>query len=127
MTPDNNLRWAVPDTPVLAHLRFLHDGQQTIAIMDFWPPDNPESFRGGVLDEWMPTYVTHGVIDQAEGVFTKNRMPALGLSDGAGGLQARIGFVNPEAWDRLCSTVLPIFEEGERKIEFPRLPSKWVW
>ena len=50
-------------------------------------------------------------------------LPAVGLTDGRGGLAVTVGFFSELAWNRLRGTTLPPLDGLGPRIEFPPLPS----
>jgi hypothetical protein len=57
------------------------------------------------------------------GLTVEQRLPAVELTDGRGGTQIRVAFLDEQAWNQLAGTILPPISEPGRSIVFPPLPS----
>jgi hypothetical protein len=121
MPSTNKLTWVRLAEPVMAKYRGLTDRTaETLALLDLTPRTAPDGAVAGD-PSWVYSHQTIGFGPVAQ------RIPVLGLSDGKGAMPVTFGIVDRDVWNRrLRGTVLPVFEEGDQRISFPRLPHDYL-
>jgi hypothetical protein len=122
MPPANKLYWDRMQQSIMVDWRALTDGRRTLAILMLTEGIVTEGEGRFGYPAWLYTW-TPIRLKTETGRVLRERYRTLALDDGHGKILAKLALPDPDAWEKvLRNSLIPPFVEGDRRIEFPRLP-----